>query len=254
MLLAVDIGNSNIKTGIFHDESLEEFHLFTDPSEIFYYLQKTTYKSVAVSSVVPAKLEAFKTICREKFNLEPFVINKFCKFNLKVEYESFETLGIDRLCACEGAFKIFRNKNDLSGYNEKTQILTIDFGTATTVNFIEYPGKFSGGIIAPGIKMMFQTLNLNTAQLPIVETGNYNGLIGKTTKSSIASGVINSCVGLIETAVNFLQTERSAGKINIYVTGGNAKAILPHLKMNYKYVEGLVLHGIKAVWDKNMNL
>src|SRR5690606_9318905 len=148
--------------------------------------------------------------------------DKNSSFNLKLNYDSLDTLGIDRICSCEGAFYLFRNSSEFQNYDEGTFLLTIDFGTATTINFIKYPGEFIGGIIFPGIKLMSSALNSNTAQLPLVEISDYKNLIGRTTRQSIASGILHSTLSLINETIVYLRKELNAEKIFVFITGGNA--------------------------------
>ncbi len=252
MFLAFDIGNTNIKTGLFHDDDLIEIKYFNELSELKNYVRQKEVEQAAISSVVPQQTEKVSKILSDTINVTPFLIDKSSKFNLKISYESFETLGIDRVCSAEGAFAIFKSSNDFENYNERTFILSIDFGTATTINIVQYPGEFIGGMIAPGIGLMFDSLKSNTAQLPEGNAEGYESLIGKDTVSSIASGVINSSIGLIERALNYLKSELKADDIKIFITGGNAERLLPFLKFKYQYERGLVLIGINQISKRNI--
>jgi type III pantothenate kinase len=251
MLLACDIGNTNIKTGLFNNASLTAFNIFPDINKFFEHLKTLPEIDLAISSVVPGTTQKVSNFLQEHKNQKPFLITKDVKFNLKIDYESFDTLGIDRLCSAEGAFVLFKNSDEHIQYNKNTIIITIDLGTATTINLIKYPGVFSGGIIAPGIAAMFKSLNKNTAQLPELDHSFYNGVIGKNTTSSIASGVINSAIGLVEKTLSYFKSENEESVIRIYLTGGNAKFLIPSLKFNYVYKEDLVVRGIKAVYELN---
>ncbi len=149
------------------------------------------------------------------FNIDCFIISNKAKFNLNINYDTPETLGIDRICSSEGAFYLFKNSEDFKNYNAETYIVTIDFGTATTINIIDYPATFIGGIISPGLKMMFNSLNKSTAQLPDVDPYDYLDLIGRTTNSSIATGVINSSIGLIDKLLSYIKNDLSGKNIKI---------------------------------------
>ena len=174
-------------------------------------------------------------------------IHFLIKTNLTIDYKTPETLGIDRLCSAEGAFLLFKNSEKYKNYKEGSYILSIDFGTATTINMIDYPGRFIGGLIAPGIDTMFESLKLRTSQLPLLSISNFVSTIGKDTKSSIASGIVTSVIGMIEKTINNL----SAQNVFVYLTGGNAKKIIPHLNFEFVYEEGLVLYGINALYEMN---
>ncbi len=251
MLLACDIGNTNIKTGLFSDDKLTEKMLFNNIESFNAYLHTKSVHNFAVSSVVP---ELTKKIINESIVLKnfcPFIITKEVKFNLKISYDSPETLGIDRLCSAEGAFSLYKSTEDYKNFDDKTYILAIDLGTATTINIVSYPGEFNGGIIAPGITMMFESLNRSTAQLPNVSEKYYNNFIGRNTRSSIASGVINSGIGLIKSTIGYLKSEMKAKELKIFITGGNAEKLLPYFNFEYKFVPELVLLGVKTIYDKN---
>jgi len=255
MLLTIDIGNSSIKAAIFDKDKL--LHHFREKELLNFIsiMKGHSLENVAICSVVPQLTKSLAEEIRKEFNITPFILAKDIKSNIKIEYRTPATLGIDRLCSVEGAFFLFKNSEDFKHYDVNTFILSIDFGTATTINIIEYPGKFIGGVIAPGIEMMFDSLNKKTAQLPDVDVSNFHSVIGNDTNSSIASGVITSVTGMIEEIIKYLKKEKSAMDVFIYITGGNAKKIIPHLKFDFVYEENLVLYGVKELWKlKNKQL
>lgn len=251
MILACDIGNTNIKTGLFSGDKLIEKKLYDNAEFFKAYLHTIAGYNIAISSVVPELTKKVADASKSLKNTSLFIITKDAKFNLEILYNSPETLGVDRICSAEGAFSLYKSSEDYKTYNDKTYILSIDFGTATTINIVSYPGKFTGGIIAPGITMMFESLNRKTAQLPNISEKSYENFIGRNTGSSIASGVINSSIGLVKNTIDYLKSEMKVEKLKIYVTGGNAEKLLPYFDFDYKFVPELVLLGIKTVYDKN---
>jgi type III pantothenate kinase len=246
MLLTCDIGNTRIKAGIFTDNILTEIFVCSSVSAIIEKISLNHIREVAVSSVVPANSEKLKHALSE-IDIQPFIISKDSVFNLTIDYQSPETLGIDRLCSAEGAFFLSNLKR---AFKKHYIIISIDFGTATTINVITYPGVFSGGLIAPGIDLMFKSLNKDTAQLPQVYQDDYKNLIGKSTRESIASGVMNSAAGLLEWTLRRIKEELEPDNVYIYVTGGNYERMKPFLGFTHNYKEALVLYGVKAVYDK----
>lgn len=251
MFLAFDIGNSKIKTGLFEDGELMRVDVFVSLNDLATELPAAKIKGAAISSVVPGSTLKLKEIIKNHYGFRPFVITKDSLFNLKINYGTPETLGIDRLCSAEGAFAEYKKSLTSNSYGRGVFIISIDFGTATTVNIIEYPGVFIGGVIAPGIKTMINALTSATAQLPAVDGKDYKGIIGKDTKSSIASGIINSAAGLIERTFTHVKTELKAAEIISFITGGNAEIIMNHLNFAYRFEKALVLKGIKSVYDIN---
>jgi len=246
MLLTLDIGNTNIKAGIFTGEDLEDHYIFTDLTLLKSFLNKHLISGIAISSVVPQKTKTIVELLSASYNLKPFTINKDCKFNLKIDYKTPDTLGIDRICSAEGAFNLCTNRL-ISG----TYLLTIDFGTATTFNIVKNPNIFMGGLIAPGINTMFNSLATHTSQLPDLTMDNYNSVIGNDTNSSIASGIINSAVGLVEKVISYLNNLDDFSNLIIYATGGMSGKLQNFLSDKIIYDEFLVLKGIRALHELN---
>jgi type III pantothenate kinase len=248
MLLTCDIGNTNIKAGIFVDNKLTEFYFFKEISQVVDLNKKNKFKDIVVSSVVPSKTNQLTDSLNE-LKLKPIIINKDSSFNLDIDYDSPETLGIDRICSAEGAYYLFCKQR---GFKKEYLIITIDLGTATTLNIVKYPGIFAGGIIAPGTDLMFKSLKVDTAQLPKASSSDYKDIIGKTTNESIASGVLNSTAGLLERSIKLIQDNTNSEKVFIYITGGNFANIEKFLKFSYIYEQGLVLYGIMAIYNKTL--
>jgi type III pantothenate kinase len=250
VFLAIDIGNSMTKTGIFIDDLLSETHFLKDDQSLPELIKLHQIKKIGISSVVPEKSKNLFNIISKNFSIDSHLITKNSKFNLEIDYETPETLGNDRICSAEGAFLLFKKKSN--SFDKKTIIISIDLGTATTINVVKYPGIFIGGIIAPGINLMIDSLNKNTAQLPDAAVSDFKNFIGKSTKQSIAAGVIYSAVGLIEKLLNEVRQIFNTENLEIFITGGNAETLLPHFKFNYTYEKNLVLYGIKSICSINV--
>ncbi len=252
MLLAIDIGNSRIKIAKFNQDKIVSQASFTKPSELKSSISNSETNDYAICSVVPEKSKTIFEMIKNTTGKSPLLISNSIKTNLEITYKTPETLGADRLCSAEGAFFLFKNSKQFKNYINKTFILSIDFGTATTINVIEYPGKFIGGLIAPGFDIMFSSLKQGTAQLPVVNISDFSSIIGESTKSSIASGVVTSVTGMIEKTILSLKKEKSADRILIYITGGNAKKIIPFLNFDFVHEENLVLYGINSLAKINI--
>lgn len=251
MLLAVDIGNSKIKTALFDEEVLIKHAVFNSVGELLHFAAEIGFPDAAVSSVVPTKLENFESGYFSSTGEKPFLINNGLSFNLKVDYKTPETLGVDRICSSEGAFYLFKHSPVYGSYNNQTYLVVVDFGTATTVNIISYPGVFEGGLIMPGLGMMYNSLSKNTAQLPLIKPDDYKTFVGKSTHESIASGVLNAQAGIVDRAVNFIKEITEFPLISIYITGGVAKDVIPFIQHTYFYEPHLVLYGINRVYRLN---
>lgn len=245
MFLACDIGNSQIKTGLFSDDKLLESDVFKSIDEVASVYSRNNISNTGISSVVPTTSEQFIKFLNHKA-LSYHLISVNSNLNLRIIYKTPDTLGIDRICSAEGAFS-------LNGKMDKDEIiLSVDFGTATTINVILYPDEFVGGVIAPGVNMMGDALHSYTAQLPRVSFTDFEDNIGNSTESSIASGLINATLGMIERVLDVIAKTYSTNNIKVFITGGNAEKIIPYIKFDFVFEKSLVLYGIKAVADLNI--
>lgn len=252
MLLCCDFGNTNAKFAIFSSRGEKKFHKTYNLSKInIDEFKETGFAKAAISSVVPQTSNKFAAKLKSEFGIEPYIISHNSLFNLKINYNTPQSLGIDRICAAEGAYSLFTEDVVDPTVYQKDYLLVIDFGTATTINIIAGKGSFEGGIIMPGVQTMINSLHLNTAQLPQIDVRDYLNFIGKDTKSSIASGILNSVISLIEKTYNHLKHNLYAENISIYITGGNAKLIQPYIKFENKFVDNLVLTGVRSVYERN---
>ena len=247
MLLTLDIGNTNIKSALFENDKLIEFIVHPDTNKLFNFFGKSIITEAAICSVNPPVEKAIRDYISAK-GIKLFRASIKDKFNLKINYETADTLGMDRVCSAVGAFSIATREKLLT---ENQYLITIDFGTATTINIVSPSREFIGGLIAPGITTMLKSLNERTAQLPLPNLNHYRGLIGNSTNASIISGVVNATVGMISETINHLSSISGQIIPFIFATGGNAKHILPHLNYKVLFDEALVLKGLKVIYDLN---
>jgi len=247
MLLTLDIGNTNIKSALFENDKLIEFIVHPDTNKLFNFFGKSKITEAAICSVNPPVEKAIRDYISAK-GIKLFRASIKDKFNLKINYETADTLGMDRVCSAVGAFSIATREKLLT---ENQYLITIDFGTATTVNIVSPEKEFLGGLIAPGIFTMLKSLNEKTAQLPLPDFNAYKGLIGNSTNTSIISGVITSTIGMIGETIDQLSTTSDYNMPIIFTTGGNAKYILSHLNYEVLFEEALVLKGLKVIYDLN---
>lgn len=250
MNLAVDIGNSCIKIGVYENDKVVTITKFLHEEFSMSKIENFEIKNAAISSVVPYLTDIVIESIEKKIKIKPHLIKASSKFNLKLDYRTPESLGIDRICGAEGAFAQFKkeNKCDIN----KIPILTIDFGTATTLNLIKPGAIFSGGIITPGISTMLNSLFSKTAQLPYVDLNEYHEFIGKDTNSCIASGIMNATVGLIEKTISRLKKDFTNSEIKVYLSGGNATLIKPYIGFECDIVNDLVLKGVNEIIKINL--
>lgn len=246
MLLAIDIGNTNIKSALFSEDELEDFKVHSNSEAVLDYIEINSFKNAAICSVNPTMQEILYEKIYEK-GISAFRVNIKQKLNLNIKYETPETLGMDRVCSVVGALEIVKKENINL---EHQYLMTIDFGTATTVNIVSPKREFIGGLISPGIKTMLNSLNKSTAQLPLPDLRSYKGLVGNSTNSSIISGVVTATIGMINETVIKLKMDSNQQPI-IFATGGNSNFIIPQLKHKIYLDEAIVLKGLKLIRELN---
>ncbi|MBI1811532.1 MAG: type III pantothenate kinase [Nitrospirae bacterium] len=250
-LIAIDIGNSSIDIGFFIEEELFVQKIDTKPllpsseySVLFaeFIREKNIDKmpdGIIISSVVPGHTDAVKKACSALSKKEPVVLTHKMKTGIDFQIEEPEKLGTDRIAAAAGACDLFG-----------APVAVIDFGTATTLNFIGSGNKYKGGAIMPGLELMRKLLFSDTAQLPDVTVSKPMSPLGKDTVECIRSGIVYGTAGAVERIIS--ETEKlEAESFKIVVTGGNADLIVPFLRKVDYIEQALVLKGLRSIYERN---
>ncbi len=235
MNLIIDIGNTRVKVAVFEGNSIEYSAFFEKKiliSEIRKLLKKYIISNAIVSNVSTVskkKIERLKELVNltiiSKTTLVPF-------FNL---YTTPETLGVDRIALVVGAVTQFPGKN----------VLVIDTGTCITFDFVNSKKEYLGGAISLGIDMRFNSLNRFTANLPLVEKKEITDFIGKNTKESINSGVVNGVIQEIEGVIN--QYKKKYLDLTVVLTGGDTNFLSKQLKSSIFANQNFLLEGLNEV-------
>ncbi len=239
MNLAIDVGNTRVKIAVFEKDKLVELFVFQKTkilSEIKEILKKHEI-SVGimsnVASISDSKLKKLKDLVHIQ------VISSFTEVPFKNLYETPKTLGVDRIALVAGAVSQF------SGHN----ILVIDAGTCITFDFVNSEGEYLGGAISPGLKMRFNSLNYFTANLPLLEIDELTDFIGKNTKESINSGVINGAIQEIDGVIN--QYNKKFLDLTVVLTGGDTNFLAKQLKSSIFANQNLLLQGLNRILIHN---
>jgi type III pantothenate kinase len=248
-LVAIDIGNSSINIGFFMGESLVIQKIKTIPllpfsgyaGMINEFMKKENIdkmpEGIIISSVVPGHTDAVKKACSALSKKEPVVLTHKMKTGIDFQIEEPEKLGADRIAACAGACDLFG-----------APVAIVDFGTATTLNFIGSGNKYKGGAIIPGVRLMQKSLFSNTAQLPDVTVSKPVSPLGKDTAECIRSGIVYGTAGAVERIISEVET-MEAESFKAVVTGGNAEFIAPFLRKVDHIEPALVLKGLRFIYS-----
>ena len=256
MILAIDMGNTNIVIGCVDEEKvLFEERLATDLSKteleyvvIFktvlelYGIEKEKVPGAIISSVVPQLVNIIKSAVYKLIKVEPMVVGPGVKTGLNILMDEPRRVGSDLIVDAVAAIN-----------NYGTPLIVIDMGTATTMSVIDRKGNYIGGVIMPGIKVSVDSLVSRTAQLQRISLDAPDKVIGKNTINCMKSGVIYGNASCIDGMIDRLAEEMGEGlsDIKVVATGGLARVILPQCRHNIIQDDELLLKGLKIIYDKN---
>jgi type III pantothenate kinase len=248
MILAVDIGNTNINIGSFQGKKLIS-HFCVDNKSLIN--QKAAFplnssllnqtKNILIASVNP-KMEPllYKHLGKEH-KKKLLKIGREIKLNMPVLVDNPQKVGIDRLL------------NTLAAYRRtKTSTIVIDFGTAITIDIVSKNGEFLGGLILPGIRTSAYALNKQTALLPEVVIKRTKNIIGKNAEDAIKAGIYFGTVGSIIHIIREIRKVHGDMQ-KIIATGGDAKTFKKDISEIDKVIPHLTLEGIRIAFKESLN-
>ncbi len=255
MLLAIDIGNSNIVIGvidqgkILFDARVATDHLKTSDQygvEIGNILHLNRCKpeditDCIISSVVPPVFNAVHNGMRKLTCLMPIVVGTDLEIGMKIEMDDPKSVGSDLIVAAVAAKESYAQP-----------IILVDMGTATTVTAIAHDA-FVGGCIIPGVRVAADALSSRAAQLPGIQLDKPKLAIGKNTVDCMRSGIMYSAAGGIEAVVDRMEAELGE-KATVVVTGGIAPVIVPLCKREMTVEADLLLKGLLILYQRNASL
>lgn len=254
MLLTIDIGNTNIKYGVFDGKNLvASFRVSSRISRtadeygsvLVNLLDTKNIKTkdiegIIVSSVIPNLNYTVCHMCEYFFNKTPMLIGPGVKTGLNVKADNPKEVGADIIVNSVSAFRKYGGP-----------IVVIDFGTATTFDVISEKGELIGVVIAPGIKTSLESLATKTAQLPMVEIDAPKTVIGKNTKHCMQAGIIFGFAGLVENIIKKIKAELGVEDIKVVATGGLGEIIAKEVKAINKVDRTLTLDGLRIIYELN---
>lgn len=253
MLLALDLGNTNIVIGVFQGETLTQHWNIqsgrdkTCDEYAVTLLQLFALSGVAgeeirdviISSVVPPLTPVFQELSQNQFNIKPLVVGPGLKTGMPILYENPLEVGADRIVSSVAAFSKYGGP-----------AIVVDFGTATTFDAISAEGEYLGGAIAPGIQIAAEALSMKTAKLPRIEIKIPKKAIGRTTVSSMQSGLYFGYIGLVTNIINKFKNELGS-PAKVIATGGFASLIFEKIDQIDIYERHLVLEGLRIIHERN---
>lgn len=254
MLLAIDVGNTNVTFALFEGDKLRaEWRMATDAKrtadEYAVWLlnlmtlegiARTAIKDAVIANVVPQTMFDLRLLCRRYFNCTPLVVGDgMVELGLKVLVDRPQEVGADRLVDAVAAAQYW-----------KGPLVVIDFGTATTFDVVNADGDYCGGVIAPGVNLNLEALHMAAAKLPRIAVGRPQSVIGRNTVEAMKSGVYWGYIALIEGMVQRIEKELGQG-VTVIATGGLAPLFADATSVIHHVAPDLTMRGLLAIYKRN---
>ena len=249
MMLALDVGNSQLFGGLFQDRDLtlrfrKPSRPPTSSDELGLFLRgvlrengfdPSTIEQIAFCSVVPDAIYSLRSCCRKYFRLDPFVLQAGVKTGLKIRYRNPLEVGPDRIANAIAATQLYPDRN----------LIIVDCGTATTIDAVRAGRDYLGGIILPGLRISMEALEKNTARLPSVEIVPTTELVGRSTIECIQSGLYFGHRTVIEGLTRGIREQAFRGESAVVIGTGGFSRLFEHEKIFDALLPDLVLVGLE---------
>lgn len=254
MLLAIDVGNTNSLIGVYRGNLLVGHWFISTVKErtsdetgmvLLSFLSHEgidvrQIDDVIICSVVPPAMHAIVNAIRKYIGKKPILVETGIKTGINIKYENPREVGSDKIVNAVGALKLYGGP-----------LIIVDFGTATTFCAVSSGKDYLGGIICPGIKISVEALFEKAAKLPRIEIAKPRYIIGRTTVSSMQSGIIYGFTGQADYIVNLMKREMKEEGIKVVATGGMAKLIAAESSTIDEVNPLLTLEGLKTIYELN---
>lgn len=253
MLLAIDVGNTNTVIGIFdgdtrvgywrirtlEDATADEYwiklHNLTDLGKV----DASLISGVIISCVVPPLMGSLEELCRDFLKIRPLVVGPGIKTGMPIRYDNPREVGADRIVNAIAAYEKYHG-----------ELIAVDFGTATTFDYINKAGEYEGGCIAPGVLIAAEALFHEASKLFRVELIAPEKVIAKDTASAIQSGIVYGYASLVD-GILARMFEELGSKPRVVATGGLAPVIAAHTKLIEEVDDDLTMEGLRILYLRN---
>ena len=253
MLLVIDIGNTNVTFGVFEKKEIkttfrittkiprtsDEYGLLICDLLLKKSIDIDDIEDIIISSVVPNVMHSFQNGIIKYLNKKPIVVEPGTKTGIKITLTNPREVGADRIVDAVGAYFIYGGP-----------VLVIDYGTATTYDYVSGDGAFSAGVITTGIRSSAKELSQDAAKLPELEIKRPDTILAKDTIRSMQAGLFYGYVGQTEYIIDKFKDETGISDMKVVATGGLGKIISEATEKIDYYDANLTLHGLRILYEK----
>lgn len=253
MLLAIDVGNTNMVFGLYDGDRLRgSFRISTNAERTsdelgmqiaqYYHLHDldiTRTDAVIIASVVPPVMYTLINAIRKYLHVQPLIAGRDVDIGVENRYTNPREVGVDRLVNAVSAIRRYGKP-----------LIIVDIGTATTFDAIDGNGAYQGGAIFPGLKVAMEALFLKASKLPRVDIERPEHAIGKTTVQSMQSGAVRGYVGALTGIISDIKAELG-GKACVVATGGMGRMMAEYCGLIDEVDPNLTLEGLRLIYENN---
>lgn len=255
MILAIDMGNTNIVIGgidsecthfveritTSHEKTALEYAIKIKNILEIHHIEIDSIKGAIVSSVVPPLNAMIASAVKKLFGFRPMLVGSGMKTGLNIIMDNPKTVGSDLIVDAIAAINEY-----------PCPLIIVDMGTATTISVIDQSGNYIGGVILPGLKVSLDSLSGKTAQLPFISLDIPPKVIGKNTIDCMRSGIMYGSAGMIDGIIDRMEEELGE-PATIIATGGLSRFVTPLCRHTIAYDEALLLKGLLILYEKNQS-
>jgi len=260
MLLAIDVGNTNIVLGVFDGATLvqswrlqtlrertsDELGLLVDGLFAHSRIERVKIRGVILGSVVPPLTGTMRHMAERYFGVTAMIVEPGVNTGMPILYKNPSEVGADRIVNAIAAYEKFGKTAAGSG----RPMIIVDFGTATTLDAVSAKGEYLGGAICPGVQISADALFQRAARLPRIDVRKPASVVGQTTVGAMESGLFYGYVGMVEGLVRRMSDELGGNALCV-ATGGLADVIAPETSLIEHVDPDLTLDGLRLVWERN---
>ena len=254
MILVIDVGNTNITFGVYEGKTLvttfrmmskmphtsDEYGMNIRQLLMFDGISKEQIEGTIVASVVPNIMHSLVGGITRYLGTPPLIVGAGTKTGIRIITENPKEIGPDRIVDAAAAYEKYGGP-----------VLVLDFGTATTYDYVTADGCFAAGITAPGIRISAKALWEDTARLPMVEIKKPKSILAQETISSMQAGLVYGQIGQTEYIVNMVKKETGIADMKVVATGGLGRIISDETDSIDIYDSSLTLDGLRYIYGKN---